>query len=99
MRGRRLHAQLLAKAPASKGKVTWNMSDPGPMSAYMADTDEGDMIHAHTSRDGFDSVVVAAYDREGRHSVFAIAESLHLCDLIESMECPDDASWPPGDGQ
>jgi hypothetical protein len=81
---------LLAKAPASKGTVTWRMNEPG----YLDGTMKGD---AYYPGDRFYSVVLAAND--GRNSVLAIADVTHVCNLIESMECPDDSIWPPGDGE
>ena len=53
---------LLAKAPASKGKVTWRMAPgQGP-----AETRDGVAVY---------SIVLAAYNREGGHSIFAIADA------------------------
>jgi hypothetical protein len=54
---------LLAKAPASKGKVTWRM-DPGERG--LAQTRDGVPIHA---------IVLSAYNAEGGHSIFAIADA------------------------
>lgn len=54
---------LLAKAAASKGKVTWRM-DPG--SAGLAQTRDGVPVH---------SIVLAAYNADGEHSIFAIADA------------------------
>lgn len=84
---------LLAKAPASKGTVTWRMNEPG----YLDGTMKGD---AYYLGDPFYSVVLAAYDADGDHSIFAIGGVTHLCNVIESLECPDDSLWPglwPGD--
>ncbi len=68
---------LLAKAPASKGSVTWRMYQP----LTTADgSEEGDRVY---------SIVLAAYGADGEPSTFAIAHSTHLCDILESMECPE----------
>ena len=61
---------LLAKAPASKGSVTWRRD--------VGDADE------------YDSIVLAAYDAEGRHSIFAIAYTTAVCDHVDDVECPED---------
>lgn len=81
---------LLAKAPASNGKVTWE--SPWDLLGY----DEGDASYPGPE---VYSIVVAAFDKAGRFSGLAIADSTHLCDLIDDMECPDDWTWPPGDGE
>jgi hypothetical protein len=60
---------LLAKAPASKGSVTWRRD--------VGDPDE------------YDSIVLAAYDAEGRHSIFAIAHTYAVCDSVDDVECPE----------
>ena len=80
---------LVAKGPAAKGRLTWK--SPVDLLGY----DEGD---AWNSAEVY-SIVVAAFDKAGQHSPFAVADSTHLCDLIDSMECPEDSSWPPGDGE
>jgi hypothetical protein len=80
---------LVAKGPAAKGRLTWK--SPVDLLGY----DEGD---AWNSAEVY-SIVVAAFDKAGQHSPFAVADSTHLCDLIDSMECPEDSYWPPGDGE
>lgn len=82
---------LLAKGPSSKGRLTWE--SPDGLLGY----EEGD--DAWNSGPEVYSIVVAAFDKTGQHSAFAIADSTHVCMLIESMECPDDHNWPPGDGE
>jgi hypothetical protein len=54
---------LLAKVPASKGKVTWRMYPGGRGLAETRD------------RVGVYSIVLAAYNREGGHSIFVIADA------------------------
>lgn len=54
---------LLAKVPASKGRVTWRM-DPGE--SGLAQTRDGVPVY---------SIVLAAYDANGGHSIFAIADA------------------------
>jgi hypothetical protein len=80
---------LLAKGPASKGKMTWE--SPVDLLGYV----EGDTWNSGPK---VYSIVVAAYDKAGHNSGFVIADSDHVCDLIESMECPEDSDWPPDDG-
>jgi len=63
---------LLAKEPASKGKVTWRMA-PG---ASLGEVGDGVPIH---------SIVLAAYNSAGEHSIYAIADAGDYCD---STECP-----------
>jgi hypothetical protein len=82
---------LLAKAPASKGKVTWRMNERGLLDGH----GEGDTYYLG---DRFYSVVLAAYDGDGEHSIFAIGDVTHLCNFVEALECPDDPFWP-GDGE
>jgi hypothetical protein len=53
---------LLAKVPASKGKVTWRM-DPG---RGLAETRGGVRVY---------SIVLAAYSAVGGHSIFVIADA------------------------
>jgi hypothetical protein len=65
---------LLAKAPASKGKVTWRMS-PG---AGFAETLDGVPVH---------SLVVATYNAEGGHSTFAVADAGDYCSIAD-VACP-----------
>ena len=65
---------LLAKVPTSKGKVTWRM-DPGQ---GLAATRDGVPVH---------SVVLAAYNATGEHSIFAIADAGDYCQSSEGA-CP-----------
>ena len=65
---------LVAKVPASKGKVTWRM-DPGE---GLAATRHGVTIH---------SIVLAAYNADGAHSTFAIADPGDYCQSTEEA-CP-----------
>ena len=81
---------LLGKAPASKGKVTWRLKGAG----YLDGNTVGD---TYNPGDPFYSVVLAAYDADGEHSTFAIADVTHVCNIIESLECPDDPFWPGDD--
>jgi hypothetical protein len=63
---------LLAMAPVSKGKVTWRMA-PG---AGLGEVGGGVPVF---------SIVLAAYNAAGEHSIYAIADAGGSCDAIE---CP-----------
>jgi len=66
---------LLAKAPASKGKVTWRMEP----AQSLAQTRDGVPVY---------SFVLATYNAEGGHSIFAIADAGDYCTSAD-VECPD----------
>jgi hypothetical protein len=66
---------LLAKAPASKGKVTWRMGAAQSLGA----TRDGVPVY---------SFVLAAYNAEGGHSIFAIADAGDYCTSAD-VDCPD----------
>jgi hypothetical protein len=66
---------LLATVPAAKGKVTIHMT-PGTV---VAATLDGREIY---------SIVLAAYNRDGEHSVFTIAEAGDAC-LFTDRACDD----------
>jgi hypothetical protein len=65
---------LLAKASASKGKVTWRLAPGG------GETFDGVPVQ---------SVVIAAYNAAGGHSIFTIVDAGDYCrSLDEDVECP-----------
>jgi hypothetical protein len=63
---------LLAKVPASKGKVTLSMI---PSGGGLADTARGKEVY---------SIVLAAYNSAAQHSVFAIAATQGYCGVTET---------------
>jgi hypothetical protein len=68
---------LLAKVPASKGKVTIRMV---PSASGLADTRGGREVY---------SFVLAAYNADGAHSTFAIAATGLYC-MAADVDCSDE---------
>ena len=64
---------LLATAPASKGKLTWGLAPGG------GETFDGVPVH---------SIVLAAYNADGEHSIFAIADAGEYCRARPDLDCP-----------
>ena len=63
---------LLARVPASKGKVTLSMI---PSGSGLADTARGKEVY---------SIVLAAYNSAAEHSIFAIAATQGYCEVTET---------------
>ena len=63
---------LLARVPASKGKVTLSMI---PSGSGLADTARGETVY---------SIVLAAYNSAAEHSIFAIAATQGYCAVTET---------------
>jgi len=66
---------LLAEAPASTGSVTWRMAQ----GEVLAETLDGVPVY---------SFVVAAYNAEGKHSMFTIVATGEYC-LLADVACPN----------